>query len=264
MWNKKDFLKNETKKMKKIIITIVLIASSTLQTWSYSWWEDTNINARLGYSIGGTAPLDMPATIRKLNSYSPRTNIQVGIDFYKPLNTHWGMMVGFQMENKGMKTDATVKNYHMEIKKGGNRLEGMFTGNVESKVTEWMFTIPVLATYELGSHFRLKFGPYGSLLTSKEFSGVAYDGYLRKTNPTGNKILLGHEEGQRGLYNFSDDMRQLQWGIKAGCDYYFSQHWGAYAEVNWGISGIFNRNFKTIEQTMYPIYGTFGLIYKLK
>ena len=37
------------------------------QAWSESWFKDANIYARMGYSIGGTAPLDMPATIRKLN-----------------------------------------------------------------------------------------------------------------------------------------------------------------------------------------------------
>ena len=177
------------------------------QAWSESWFKDANIYARMGYSIGGTAPLDMPATIRKLNSYSPRTNLMYGVEFYKPLHNRWGLATGLYIENKGMKTDATVKNYHMEITRGGETLEGLFTGNVDTNVKQWMWTLPILATYELGSQFRLKFGPYGSLITSKNFTGAAYDGYLRKGNPTGDKVLLGHKEGQRGTYDFSKDMR---------------------------------------------------------
>lgn len=126
------------------------------QAWSESWFKNTNVYARVGYSIGGTAPLDMPATIRKLNSYSPRSNVNAGVELYKPLNSHWGMATGIYIENKGMKTDATVKNYHMEITRGGETLEGLFTGNVSTTVRQWMWTLPILATYELGSHFRLK------------------------------------------------------------------------------------------------------------
>lgn len=250
--------------MKKQIISLAMLTLCTIPSWGEGWFENTNVYGRLGYSIGGTAPLDMPASIRKLNSYSPRTNISAGVELYKPLNKHWGLATGLYIENKGMKTDATVKSYHMEIKRGGESLEGLFTGNVDTKVRQWMWTLPILATYELGSHFRLKLGPYGSVITSKTFEGYAYDGYLRKTNPTGNKVILGHEEGQRGTYDFSDDLRSLQWGIKVGCDYHFAKRWGAYAEVNWGVSGVFNKSFKTIEQTMYPIYGTFGLAYRLR
>lgn len=241
-----------------------MLTLCTMPTWAEGWFENTSVYGQLGYSIGGTAPLDMPASIRKLNSYSPRTNISAGVELYKPLKKRWGLATGLFIENKGMKTDATVKSYHMEIKRGGESLEGLFTGNVDTRVRQWMWTLPILATYELGSHFRLKLGPYGSVVTSKTFEGYAYDGYLRKTNPTGNKVILGHEEGQRGTYDFSEDMRSLQWGIKVGCDYHFAKRWGAYAEVNWGVSGIFNRDFKTIEQTMYPIYGTFGLAYRLR
>ena len=52
--------------------------------------------------------------------------------------------------------------------------------------------------------------------------------------------------------------------MNAGADWYFSKRWGAYADIAWGLTGIFKRDFKTIEQTMYPIFGTIGVTYKLK
>lgn len=250
--------------MKKYIILLALLTLTSAQAWSEGWFQNTNVYARLGYSIGGTAPLDMPGSIRKLNSYSPRSNVNAGVELYKPLHNRWGIATGLYIENKGMKTDATVKGYHMEITRGGETLEGLFTGRVSTKVRQWMWTLSEQATYELGSHFRLKFGPYASVITAKAFEGTAYDGYLRKGNPTGDKVLLGTEDGQKGNYDFSDDMRSLQWGVKVGCDYHFSKSWGAFAEISWGVAGIFKRDFHTIEQTMYPIYGSFGLAYKLR
>lgn len=250
--------------MKKYIISLALLTLTSAQAWSEGWFQNTNVYARVGYSIGGTAPLDMPSSIRKLNSYSPRSNVSAGVELYKPLHNRWGMATGLYIENKGMNTDATVKGYHMKITRGGETLEGLFTGRVSTSVRQWMWTLSEQATYELGSHFRMKFGPFASVLTSKAFEGTAYDGYLRKGNPTGDKVLLGTEIGQTGNYDFSDDMRTLQWGIKVGCDYHFSKSWGAFAEISWGVAGIFKRDFHTIEQTMYPIYGSFGLAYKLR
>ena len=111
---------------------------------------------------------------------------------------------------------------------------------------------------------RLKFGPYFSYALNNEFTGYAYDGYLREGDPTGQKVELGHNEGERGDYDFSSDMRHWHFGFDFGADWYFSQRFGAYADVQWGMSGVFRKDFKTIEQTMYPVYATLGVLYKLK
>lgn len=46
--------------------------------------------------------------------------------------------------------------------------------------------------------------------------------------------------------------------------WYFHKQWGAFADVSWGFTGIFRKHFDTIEQTLYPIYGTIGVSYKIK
>ena len=90
--------------------------------------------ARIGYNLGGTAPIGMPATIRTLHSYTLQPNLLLGIDAHYPLDNKWGLMFGLHFEGKGMKIDAGVKNYHMTMVKGGEQREGMFTGNVITKV----------------------------------------------------------------------------------------------------------------------------------
>ena len=254
--------------MKKTIITLVTVLmvaiGATAQDPLHSGWlSDVEYGARVGYSIGGSAPLGMPATIRKLNKFPLTPNISFGVNAHKPLGGNWGFMAGLKFENKGMSTDCTVKNYHMEIVRGGERLSGVFTGKVVTKTTQWMFTLPLQATFKVGNVL-LKAGPYVSYLTYREFSGYAYNGYLRVGNPTGEKVNLGEEEGQRGDYDFSEDMRKLQTGLDIGADWHFSKRFGAYADLSWGISSVHKSGFKTIEQTLYPIYGTIGLTYTFK
>ena len=138
--------------------------------WGGNIFDNLTYYARLGYNLGGTAPVGMPATIRSLDKFTPKANGTIALDAYKPLNGRWGLIAGFHVESKGMKTDAKVKNYHMEIRQGGETLDGMFTGNVVTDVDMWMVTLPLQATYTTGK-VRLKAGPFLSYLLSSNFSG---------------------------------------------------------------------------------------------
>ena len=250
--------------MNKIVTTIVLFALllGTDKAEAGSWTEDLEWKARVGYSIGGTAPLGMPATIRSIDSYSLTPSVMAGVDVRMPLSNRWGVTAGLRIENKAMKVEATTKGYRMEVVKGDSRLEGLFTGHISQEVTQWMLTMPIQASLQLGEKVALKAGPYFSLLVDKDFSGIASDGYLRQNNPVGPKINIGNKEGEWATYDFSDDMRSLQMGIAIGADWQLHEHIGLTADLSWGLTGIFNNDFKTVEQTLYPIYGTIGVYYK--
>lgn len=250
--------------MKKTIISFVMALAALTQAHADNMLDSLEYTVRLGYSIGGMAPIGMPATIRSLDKFNPKPNLSVGLDAHKYIEGPWGVMVGLHIERKAMDIDATVKNYHMEIVRGGESLEGYFTGHNTTKADIWMFTVPVLAALDLGSNVRLKLGPYISFVTSHEFEGAAYDGYLRVDDPTGAKVELGNEEGTRGTYEFSDKMRRIHYGLLFGADWRFHRRWGAYADLTWGLNGIHHSSFTTIEQTLYPIFGTIGLTYKIR
>lgn len=244
---------------------LVLFASLTITSaaWGISIPDSLSYTFRAGYNIGGTAPIGMPATIRSMNSYNFQPNITLGLDVWKDFWGKWGMLTGLHLENKGMNIDATVKNYHMEVVQGGEHLEGMYTGNLITECNLWMLSIPVLATYHTG-RWLLKCGPYMSYVATSTFKGSVYDGYLRKGNPTGDKVEMGPKGADNPTYDFSDEMRHFQWGLNIGADYRIGQRIGAYIDLSWGLNGAFNKSFKTIEQTLHPIYGTIGLTYKLK
>ena len=226
--------------------------------------DSLQLKARVGYNIGGTMPIPLPETIRSIDSYSLTPSFMVGFDAMLPFTQQWGIMTGLRFENKGMKGNVTTKAYFMEVVKGDQKMSGLFTGHVEQKVKQWMLTVPVQATLTLSKKVMLKGGPYVSFLLSKEFSGIASDGYLRKDSPMGPKILMGNREGEWATYEFDNDMRSVQFGVGVGVDWQAFKRLGVSADLNWGLTGIFPSDFKTVEQTLYPVYGTIGIFYRLK
>lgn len=252
--------------MKQKIAYMILMAASLFvgSRAEAGTLDSLQLKARAGYNIGGTTPVPLPATIRSLDGYSLTPSFMVGADAVLPLTRQWGIMTGLRFENKGMKGDVTTKAYFMEVVKGDQKMAGIFTGHVEQEVRQWMLTVPVQATLTLSRKVMLKGGPYVSFLLDKGFSGIASDGYLRKDTPTGPKILMGNREGEWATYDFDDDMRSVQFGVGLGIDWQVYKRLGVSADLNWGLTGIFPGDFKTVEQTLYPVYGTIGVFYRLK
>ena len=246
--------------MKKIYLFAALMLSGAPALFAGHFPDDLSFKVRAGYSVGGTAPLDMPASIRSIDSYSLTPSVMIGADAAYGFNEKWGIQAGLHFENKGMDADITTKGYRMEMVKGDSRIEGLFTGHVHQEVTSWMLTLPVQATLNLGA-VTLKAGPYASLLVNSNFSGIASDGYLRQGDPTGPKIIIGDKEGEWATYDFSDEIRPFQLGVSVGADFAIAKGFGISADLNWGLSGLLKSSFKTVEQTLYPIYGTLGLYY---
>ena len=250
--------------MKKTIFTLLVAMATALPAGAFTLFDNLVYNLRFGYSIGGTAPMGMPATIRSMDKYTLTPNFNLGLGVYRDISEHWGISTGLFLENKGMKVEASVKNYHMAFVRGSQRLEGNFTGGVSMDVTQWMLTLPIQATYAFNKNVHLKLGPYLSYVRSHEFTGYAYGGYIRVGDPTGQKVEIGSDEGSRGTYDFSDSMRSWQFGMLLGVDWYFHKHWGCFADLSWGFTDIFHDSFDTIEQDLYPIYGTIGISYRIK
>ena len=252
--------------MKKTILAALAFVAAAVPAmgFNFSMPDSVNYTIRLGYSIGGTMPIGMPATIRGMNSYKPQSNLMLAIDGQKDMWGRWGIMVGLKLENKGMEADATVKNYKTAIVQGGSRLSGYYTGNNVISTEGWLVTLPVRATYAINKNLLVRLGPYVSYVLTHSFDGYVYNGYLREGDPTGTKIEMGDDEESGATFDFSDDMRRFQFGIDAGIDWNIFSRWGIYADLSWGLTGIFKKDFDTIEQTLYPIYGTVGITYKLK
>lgn len=250
-------------KSRYIIIFFCLLMAAPLSICAEEDSEKIELTARFGLSLGGTMPIGMPASIRSLETYKLKVFPMLAIEGERKVWGDVGIMTGVRLELKGMEIEARVKNYHMSIVRGGEELEGQFTGYNHTNEKQCLITVPVSATYHVGN-VRLLAGPYVSFVVGRWFDGYAFDGYLRVNNPTGAKVELGHSSTERGSYDFSDKMRRLQYGINVGADWLFGEQWGVFGNISWGLCGIHQDSFHTIEQTLYPVFGTVGVAYKLK
>ncbi|MCM1076841.1 MAG: PorT family protein [Bacteroides sp.] len=214
-----------------------------------------------GLNIGGASPLPLPAEIRKIDSYSPHLNLQIGATVTKWFgkNGKWGIASGFRFETKGMETEATVKNYGMEIIQDGKKLSGKWTGKVQTKYHTQQLTIPITAVYKINDRWKVNLGPYLAYAFSNDFDGYVSDGYLREGNPTGNKVTF--EGDAEATYDFGDDLRKFQWGIQAGGSWHAFKRLSVNANLTWGLNDIFVKSFKTVSFNMYPIYLNLGFGY---
>ena len=173
--------------------------------WSYIRGLEYRLKA--GFTVGGISPIPLPEEIRAINSYNPTMQIAVEADVVKWFDTK-GLLLGIRLENKGMKTDARVKNYGMEIIDDGMKVKGNWTGNVKTDAQLTYLTVPVLALFKITPRWELQAGGFVSYLTKGEFGGSVYDGYLREGDPTGEKMIFSGDS--YATYEFNNELRRFQ------------------------------------------------------
>lgn len=251
----------------KYIICMVLAgalsaAVSAQDTDKYAQWgprceKGYGYLVRAGYILGGTSPLPLPKEVRSINLFRPDGGFGFYVDGYKMFSRRWGLMAGAHFFLEGMHTGADVKNYHMGIAQGEDYLEGYFTGTDVTETFMAGFTIPVMATFRLSPRWNMNLGPYVSFILGADFKGSVYDGYLREGTPTGPKVEIASDNP--ATYDFADDMRSVLYGVELGFDYKIRRGLTAFASVDWGLTGVFHNDFKTVDFPMYPLYATFGI-----
>lgn len=221
---------------------------------------DYEVNA--GTNIGGASPLPLPAEIRKIESYNPELNLQVGASVRKWLShdKKWGIGLGIRVETKGMKTKAQVKNYGMEIIDNGKTLKGRWTGRVETRYHSQQLVIPITTVYRLNEKFVFNAGPYLSFAFDNDFDGYVSDGYLREGDPTGDKVSFSGDS--RASYDFGTNLRKFQWGGQIGMSWLAYKRLLINANLHWGFNSIFESSFKTVSFSLYPIYLNVGFGYQ--
>lgn len=260
--------------MKQQLISVTLLTLLLTFPFSLNAQEDRNDNLtqmldegweyeiKAGFNIGGVSPIPLPQEIRTIDSYNPGMGGVIVGQATKWLGAarKWGLSVSLRLENKNMNTTAGVKNYSMEIfGDGGEKIKGYWTGKVKTKVRNSYASIPIQVAYRIDKRWQLRFGPYISYLVEGDFSGDVYEGYLRETDPTGDKVSFN--EGKTAKYDFSTDLRRFQWGLQLGGEWRAFKHFNVAADLTWGLNNAFKSSFKTITFNMYPIYLNIGFGY---
>ena len=245
--------------MKKSQIFFLFIFFSTFVLVSQEENIGRDYRIKGGFSIGGTVPVPLPAEIRKIESYNPLLNLMLGAEVRQSIHRNWSLTSGLQVESKGMETRARVKSYRLTMVSGNEgEISGVFTGTVRTRVKNSYLTLPLLATWrpERQAKWGIKAGVYGSFLLDGEFSGSAYDGYLREGDPTGERIDI-----TTASYEFSEELQRWNWGVQLGAEWRPFSHLLTGIDLSWGVNSILKKNFDVITCKMYPIYGTLNFGY---
>ena len=212
--------------------------------------------AKAGFNLGGTAPMSLPAEIRGINSFKPTFSFTIAGTAQYNFTNKWGLQSGVKFDIKGMQTDASVKNYQLVVSMDGSTIEGVFTGDVTTKVHNSYITIPLLAVYNISPRWDIKFGGYASFMVNGEFSGTAKNGYMRDGSPIGPRV-----DGVDAVYDFSDDMRKVDAGVQVGVDFIPYKHLLISGDLTWGCLPLFKSDFTAMSFNMYNVYFNIGFGY---
>lgn len=245
------------------------VAAQAASPEKYDKWgthnsNGTQVRLNLGYAVGGTTPLPLPAEIRSINRFMPYGGGNLGVDATRMFGNYKkrvGISGGLHGFVHGMKTGAEVKGYYMGLRMGNDAMEGYFTGVDETNVRLMGLTMPVKLVWRANHRWTIEAGPYLQLFLKKEFEGRVYDGYLRKDTPTGEKVDISG--GAEANYDFSSDMRPANYGVEMTFDWKATRHVSLYGTVDWGMNGIFNHDFKTVAFKMYSVYANIGVAYSI-
>lgn len=211
---------------------------------------------KAGANIGGSAPINMPVEIRELRSYNPTLALSLEANIRRMISPKWGIQTGLRFETKAMQTNAGVKNYMMRLSQGDQTIQGVFTGGVITKVKNEYLTIPLLLTRNLSPRWNIQMGCFASFLLNGNFSGIAYDGYIRDEKPTNPKMSI-----TEAPYDFSSEIRKFNTGLEFGGEYKVYKHFSVYADLTWSLNSIFSKDFTAVTFSMYNIYLNMGFSY---
>lgn len=227
-----------------------------LEALRHGW----SFELRAGLSMGSAAPMPMPVEIRKVEKYNPKLNVHVEGQATKWLDQHWGVVMGLRMEQKGMVTNARVKNYHTSLLlDGGNEVAGNWTGSVESDYSSSSLVMPISVAYKVNPHGKVIAGLYAGYRFDGSFRGHVTDGHFRVGSPVGDKQLF--PAGERAAYDFSDRLSRFEAGMQVGGSWRAYRHFLVYAELRASFTPIFPSDFTTLSTKLYPIYVSTGFSY---
>lgn len=246
--------------MQKYLLFIILMLGSTTVTLAQNDNKDKSTrfehSAYLGYNIGGLAPLSLPNTIRKINSYAPNTSPSFGYELNYRFQKRWGIAVGIRMDWKGMKVQDSVQYFHTLVSIDNAAIEGDFSGTNTTNVRNIYLAVPIQATFFSSNNWRLKLGIYLAHLIRPSFYGSVSDGYLRKGDSLGEKIIIDYAS-----FNFNENQRTFDFGMAAGAEKLVYKKIAVKADLQWGLQPVFPNSFNGISFNMYNIFGTLGIAY---
>lgn len=212
-----------------------------------------------GFNFGGTAPVGLPNTIRKINSYRPEFSPSLGYELSYRATVKWGASIAVKLDYKGMATKDEVQYFPTIITTSdGGRFEGDFTGKNQTTVRNAYVSFPISTVYTPGNRWRFNLGGYVAWLFSSNFYGTVSDGYIRNGGSLGEKVNI-----TSATFDFGTEVRSFDAGLQGGAAYRVGKKLSINGNLNWGLRPVFPEDFKGMDFPLYNIYLTLGVTYKI-
>ncbi|UYQ95688.1 PorT family protein [Chitinophaga horti] len=205
------------------------------------------------YNVGGLSPIPLPATIRKIHSYSPGFSPGLGYELQYKVASHWSLAAGVRLDVKAMRIKDSVQYFHTLIKVDSSEFEGNFSGTNFTDCRNVYLTLPITMIYHLGDNWRFKGGAYLSWLIHPYFQGDVSNGYIRKGNSLGEKVNI-----QSATFDFSTEQRTFDMGLQVGAQRQLGKYWFVKADLQWGLRRVFPSSFRGMDFAMYNVFGSVG------
>ncbi|MBL7933460.1 MAG: outer membrane beta-barrel protein [Bacteroidia bacterium] len=219
-------------------------------------------NATLSFNIGATAPISMPATVRKIEKWSPGINLSAGYEGLYKLRKSWNLGFGLKLDFKGMAitNEVLYMRTQVTVQSGSSSgsFEGYFSGNSKTDIRNAYVLVPLYIAYKMNPRFRFKLGGYLAYMFHSQFSGVVYDGYIRNGSPVGEKITINE-----AIFDLSTQQNRLDYGLLLGAQQYLHGRVSLIENFTWGLQPILKSSSKAMDFKMYNIYLSLGLAYRL-
>lgn len=215
--------------------------------------------ACIGYNVGATTPLGLPASIRSIGGYSPRANISAGVNASKMFTDKIGAGLGVSLDYLNMNARITTRNYHltMNILDGGETgtRTGYYSGTIHNRTRLTYLTVPVFAVFRPNDKWEIDAGPYVAFALHRGFHGSVSDGKMRE-DPYHPIISVNKAE-----YDYSSDLQKVDLGIMAGASRKVWRKLAVKASLRWGLRSVMNPSTRKVDLNTYNIYLNIGATY---
>jgi len=246
-----------------IFLLIILISpsvvraqrdSSVMRGRFLSVWE---YSLSAGMTLGGSTPLTVPDEVNSIKKFRIQPGLSLGAQVRYRFHSRWSVESGLRFEMKRMEVTARTTHYNMVlIDPDGGELKGVWTGYVKTDANNYYFSVPVRASWRATSDWRLRGGLFFSYAARRRFMGTVYDGYLRKDNPTGERIDI-----DEARYDFSPDLSRFGWGVELGSSLQLSRRISVYGDLSFQLNDIFRPGFRVLDFSLHPFYFNLGAAY---
>lgn len=246
-------------RLKTLSLFITLFATSLLkaQTPQSEAPKALQWGVSAGLNIGATAPLPIPSALTKMYAWYPNINPSAKLWGLYRLKKHspWGLSFALEAERKSFSATTLLTDLEMSLPESDD--VGRFSGNQNVSIATSYLTLPIgldLALLRGRLHFRLE--GYASLLMSSKFT-VKLDG-----DGTIDGEALA--PGEILYFDFDDQIRPYDLGLRFGAKYYFTRRLGAEVQLSYGLTPATKSSFSNmLPRGLNHIYGYAGLSYRI-